>query len=273
MINKIAIITVVYQNYEILKDFLAGFERQKDKNFHLFISDLSDDKKNIDQTDTTIISGSNKGYAYGINLALKKALDLGFDKFCIINNDTYVDKNFVNSVHASVSHNPSSLIGGKIYYAPKYEYHKNKYHTDELGKVLWYAGGKIDWDNIFVKHRGVDEVDKNQFDKFEETEFVTGCLMCFDKTVVDKIGFWDEKYFLYYEDADYCVRAKKKGIKLYYDPSIVIWHKNAQSTQGAGSKLHLKYQEKNRLRFALKYAPLKAKFHVFKNFLSRFCHS
>lgn len=274
MSHKIAVITVVYQNYEILKDFLSSFEKQKNKNFHIFISDLSDEKSHFvplsgtsEGKQLTIIPSINRGYAYGINLGLKKAINQGYDKFCIINSDTYVDKNFVNSVLVSISHNPSSLIGGKIYYAPGYEYHKNKYSADELGKVIWYAGGEIDWKNVFIKHKGVDEIDKNQFDKLEETDFVTGCLMAFDKTVIDKVGFWDEKYFLYFEDADYCIRAKKNGIKLYYDPLIVIWHKNAQSTQGSGSKLHLKYQEKNRLRFSLKYAPLKIKLHVLKNYV------
>ena len=92
--------------------------------------------------------------------------------------------------------------------------------------------------------------------------------MIFNKSVIDKIGYLDESYFLYYEDADWCERAKKAGINLYYDPSIVIWHKNAQSTGGAGSKLHQKYQEKNRLKFGLKYAPWKTKLHLIINLLT-----
>jgi GT2 family glycosyltransferase len=91
--------------------------------------------------------------------------------------------------------------------------------------------------------------------------------MLFDKSVIDKVGFWDESYFLYFEDADYCVRAKRKGIKLYYDPSINVWHKNAQSTGGSGSSIHVKYQKENRVKFGFKYAPLKTKFHLVKNFL------
>ncbi len=115
----------------------------------------------------------------------------------------------------------------------------------------------------------MDEVDTGKYDKFEETDFVNGALMCFDKKVIDTIGFWDEKYFLYFEDADFCVRAKRAGIKLYYDPTIVVWHKNAQSTGGSGSLIHQNYQTKNRLRFGLKYAPLRTKIHLLKNYLFR----
>ena len=90
--------------------------------------------------------------------------------------------------------------------------------------------------------------------------------MCFDKHVIDNIGFLNESYFLYFEDADYCEKAKRNNIALYYDPNIVIWHKNAQSTQGSGSKIHVKYQKKNQLKYGLKYAPFKTKIHLLKNY-------
>lgn len=133
--------------------------------------------------------------------------------------------------------------------------------------MLWFAGGKIDWHHALTPHIGVDEIDKGQYNKFKEVDFVNGALMLFDKEVIEKVGFWDEGYFLYFEDADYCVRAKRLGIKMYYDPSIVIWHKNAQSTGGSGSSLHLKYQRSNRLKFGLKYAPLSTKLHLIKNYV------
>ena len=94
--------------------------------------------------------------------------------------------------------------------------------------------------------------------------------MLFDKKAFDRLGFLDEGYFLYFEDADYCVRAKNKNIKLYYDPSVVIWHKVSQSTGGSGSDLHIRYQSINQLKFGLRYAPLKTKLHLIKNYLYRF---
>ncbi|HEX7542691.1 MAG TPA: glycosyltransferase family 2 protein, partial [Patescibacteria group bacterium] len=205
----------------------------------------------------------NKGYAYGINMGTKYFLKKGFDKFCAINNDVFFDKNFANE--AEKGFEKADIFGGKIYYAPGYEYHK-KYQKKDIGKILWYAGGVNDWKNVFTSHRGVDEVDNRQYEKFEETDFITGCMLFFNKKVIDQIGFWDEKYFLYYEDADYCERAKRSGFKLFYNPKIIIWHKNAQSTGGPGSLLHQKYQRKNRLIFGLKYAPFRTKLHLIKNY-------
>ncbi len=94
--------------------------------------------------------------------------------------------------------------------------------------------------------------------------------MLFDIDLINKIGFLDESFFLYFEDADYCIRALNKNVKLYYDPSIVIWHKVSQSTGGSGSDIQVRYQTLNQLKFGLRYAPLRTKIHLIKNFIYRF---
>lgn len=267
--KDLAIITVVYQNYNILRDFCESLEKQSNKNFHLFISDLSDNKKKLPvfHTPYSILYSKNLGYAHGVNLGLKEAIKQGFSKFCVINNDTFFEKGFVDSILQSTLNHPSSIIGGKIFYAPGYEFHKSRYSKKDLGKVLWYAGGFVNWKHALTPHRGVDEVDRGKYDQLEKTDFINGCMMSFDKSVIEKVGFWDESYFLYFEDSDFCERAKRKCVDLWYDPSIVLWHKNAQSTGGAGSNTHLKHQKKNQLIFGFKYAPWRTKLHLIKNYL------
>ncbi len=270
MFHNLALITVVYQNYDVLKDLFASLQKQTKNAYHLFIADLSDDKKNVstkNDVTLTVIDGDNLGYAHGVNIGLKDAIDQGFNKFAVVNPDVILKETLVENALRTIGDYPRSIIGGKIYYAKDFEYHKKRYERNELGKVLWYAGGKVDWKNAFISHRGVDDTDYGQYDTFERTDFVPGTLMAFDKSVVDNVGLWNEKYFLYFEDADFCERAKRKGINLYYDPSIILWHKNAQSTGGSGSKLHQKYQQINRVRFGLKYAPLKTKLFLMKNYL------
>lgn len=271
MVAKLAIITVVYNNYEVLKDFFASLEKQTNQNFHVFIADLSTKREviNSPKVPFSLVECTNLGYAFGVNMGINSAIKDGLDHFCVINNDVYFKKDFVENIYNSFRAYPSSLIGGKIYYAAGFEYHKEKYQLDDQGKVLWYAGGISDWDNALTKHRGVDEIDHGQYDTPEDTEFITGCFMCFDKTVFEKVGLWDTNYFLYYEDADYSERAKCAGISLRYDPKLILWHKNAQSTDGAGSAVHQKYQEKSRFRFALKYAPFRTKLHIIWNSLTK----
>ncbi len=265
--HNIAFVTVV-MNDKSIGDFLSGVRKQKQKNFHVFISDYSgngDFAKFISDS-VTVLKRENRGYAYGVNEGLKTAIRQGYDRFCIINDDVYFDGDFVRQIRKSLDTHPGSVTGGKIYYAAGHEYHKDRYNSSERGNVLWYAGGFIDWAHAQAIHRGVDEVDAGQYDEPGRTGFVTGCLMVLDKTVIDAIGFLDESYFLYFEDADYCERAKRAGITLYYDPALVIRHKISQSTGGSGSPLHVRYQRKNLVKFALKYAPLRTKLHVLKNY-------
>ncbi len=265
---------MVYKNYTILTDYFASLDKQTDRDFRVYVADLTDEKQEFHYPNyVTYVPGKNKGYAHGVNIAMKQAMEDGYDLFCVMNCDTLLAHSFIEHAKKTLDHHPDSLIGGKIYYAPGYEYHKDRYHKHDLGGVIWYAGGLNDWDNCLTLHRGVDEVDHGKYSSFGKTEFITGCLMCYKRSVARKLGDWDEEYFLYYEDADYCERAKRKKIPLYYDPSLVMWHKNAASTGGSGSGIHEKYQKRNQLLFGLKYAPFRTKLHLLKNAFSDFLNS
>ncbi|GAB4219346.1 MAG: glycosyltransferase family 2 protein [Candidatus Microgenomates bacterium] len=266
----IGLITVNYNQYQMTKDFLDSLSTIKNADkLKVYIADVSTKKENFQigkyPFEVINISLPNKGYAFGINEGTKYFLKQGLTQFCAINNDIYFDKNF--AIEAENGFKKADIFGGKIYYAPGYEYHKDRYKKDDLGKVIWYAGGNIDWKHAYVFHKGVDEIDKGQFDRFEKTDFITGCMLFFNKKIIEKVGFWDEKYFLYYEDTDFCERAKRSGFTLYYNPKIIIYHKVSQSTGGSGSSIHTKYQRKNRLIFGLKYAPWRTKFHLLKNYI------
>lgn len=266
----IGLIAVNYNQYRMTREFLDSLAKVKNADqLAVYIADVSSKKEVFEMKKkypfkVVMEEVRNGGYAYGINMGVKYFISHGVDKYCAINNDIVFDKNF--AVEAINSFEKYHIFGGKIYYAPGFEYHKT-YSKEDIGHVLWYAGGVNDWANVYTSHIGVDQVDRGQYDKLTETEFITGCMLFFDKKVVGKIGLWDENYFLYFEDSDYCERARRAGFKLIYNPKIVIYHKNSQSTGGSGSPLQVKYQRRNRLIFGLKYAPLRVKAHLIKNYL------
>lgn len=201
---------------------------------------------------------SNLGFTGGNNVGIKQALGDGAEYVWLLNNDTQIDRNALSLIDA-FDDNEVGIAGSKIYFAPGYEYHKEKYSMSERGKVLWYAGGIIDWKNMYCFHRGVDQVDHGQYDRTEETPFVTGCSMMVKKEVFEKIGLLDEKFFAYLEDLDFCLRAKQMGYKLLYVPQSIIWHNNAGSS-AVGSQLHQFYMTRNRLLVGMQYAPVRTKF-------------
>jgi len=214
----------------------------------------------------------NLGFAEGNNVGIKYALQNKADYICLLNNDTRVDPNFLAElIKTAESDKNIGMVGGKIYFEKGYEFHKDKYAKGELGKVIWYAGGIIDWNNVYASHRGVDEVDLGQYDTPAQTDFVNGCLMLVKREVFEKIGLFDPRYFLYFEDVDLSIRAKKAGFKLVFCPKAKIWHLNSGSS-GSGSDLHDYFITRNRMLFGMKYAPLKSKialiresFKLFKN--------
>jgi len=206
----------------------------------------------------------NLGFAEGNNVGMKKAIKENYDYICLLNNDIVVDKNFlVELIKAAEKNEKAGLLSPKIYFYKGFEFHKNRYKKSELGKVIWYAGGQMDWDNVYGSNRGVDEVDKGQFNDMTESDSANGACVLMRISALKKVGLFNEKYFLYYEDSELSVRMKRKGYKVLFVPSSVVWHKVSRSS-GIGSSLNDYYTTRNRLMFGLKYARFRTKLALIK---------
>ncbi len=261
--DHISIILVNYNADELTKDCLRSLQNLTAKNFryHILVVDNGSQvplklPRSLQSDHVQVIrSESNLGFTGGNNLGITYAVErYNSEYICLLNNDTTVDANFLQHLYDRLD---GQVIGGmvcpKIYFSKGFEYHSEAYPKSELGNVLWYAGGSIDWPNLIAFHRGVDEIDRGQFDKQLTSDFCTGACVLISREVLETIGLFDERLFLYFEDTDLSIRAKKKGYQLLFEPNAVIWHKNAGSSGGAGSVLHQYYQTRNRIFFGLKH--------------------
>jgi len=213
---------------------------------------------------TLLKTKTNLGYAGGNNFAIKKALNKKFDYILIANNDILVSPDFLDKLLVSAQKNPESILYPKIYFAPGFEYHHERYQKKDRGKVIWALGGKIDWDNVYASNLAIDEVDRGQYDKVNlEVDFVSGCCFLLSKDAFQKIGLFDSRYYLYFEDVDFSQRAKKLGFKLKLVPEAVIWHLNSASSS-PNSHLQNYFITRNRLLFGFNYASTRAKFALFR---------
>ena len=211
-----------------------------------------------------IETGENLGYAGGNNFGLKFSFKEGFDYTILLNNDVILLKDLLIKLVSIAGKDPKiGLLAPKMYFAKGYEFHKDRYKESELGEVFWYAGGFIDWKNVYSDHRGVDEVDRGQYDRQEVVDAANGACLLIRNEVIKDIGYLRDKYFMYWEDADYCLRAKKAGWKVVYTPETCLWHKVSASS-GIGSNLNDYFLTRNRLDFGLRYAPLKTKILLVK---------
>lgn len=201
----------------------------------------------------------NYGFAKGNNIGISYALDSSADFVMVLNNDTEVEKGLiVNFIKTMNTHNKAGVLSPKIYFAKGYEFHKDRYEKNELGKVFWYAGGDIDWANVYGVNHGVDEVDCGQYEEDRETDFATGTCMFFRREALESTGFFNDKYFMYLEDVDLCMRFINFGWQVFYTPKAYLWHKVAQSS-AIGSSLNDYFTTRNRLYFGIKYAPARSK--------------
>jgi GT2 family glycosyltransferase len=85
-----------------------------------------------------------------------------------------------------------------------------------------------------TRHRGVRELDRGQFRSVEPTGYLTGCCLLAPRAVWERVGLLDERYFIYAEDADWCLRARAAGYRLLFVPTGRLWHK-VSAASGAAS--------------------------------------
>jgi GT2 family glycosyltransferase len=110
---------------------------------------------------------------------------------------------------------------------------------------------------------GLDEQDQGQFGQVPRTvDFVTGCAILVRRAVLEQAELLDERFFAYYEETEWCVRASRAGFKIVHVPLAHIWHKISPAAQADSSLVHY-YMTRNRLLFLKATgAGLRAWFHT-----------
>lgn len=185
----------------------------------------------------------NLGYAGGMNMGIKYALSNEADYILLLNNDTILEESFLKDLIKRMEGDEKIGIG-----SPAVKFKKE-------GKVVYDLGGRI---NMLYGRTRHDEIDEKEIlryaqnDELEEVDYVSGCCMLIKKEVFKKVGFFDENFFLYYEDVDFCLRSKRKGFKTIIFPSLSIFH-DLSKTTGKNSRLSILNQTKSALIFGKKH--------------------
>lgn len=170
-----------------------------------------------------IENNENSGNAEGINIGIREAMDGKPDYFLILDNDVKVEKKFLSELIKVAEIDPKiGIVGPKIYY-----FDSNK---------ISFAGGKLDWLEGAV-HIGEGYIDNGRYDGEKEVVFITGCAILARKEVIEKIGLFNGDFFAYYEDVDFCLRARKAGYRIVYSPNAVMWHKVGATANKARAKI------------------------------------
>ena len=190
----------------------------------------------------------NVGFAAGHNHNIRHAHEAGYDVVVLLNNDTEViDKRLFSKLASALANRPQALGAGPTILSARQP------------DIIWYGGGFLSRLSGRTHHNKVGEVYRPTDEQSAQTSFITGgCLAInLQRASLDQL-LLDERYFVYWEDSDWCLRARKNGFDLLYVADALILH-HVSSSLGLSSPLYIYYNLRNRILF------LRANF----NFVSR----
>lgn len=153
-----------------------------------------------------LVNDSNVGFAEGCNVGIRYLLERAFDLVLLLNNDTVVDAQCFSELRRAAQAHPAAAYGATIYeLAPP--------------EKVWFSGGSISRLTLDARHETAPPGAA-----VGPTGFITGCCLMFRADALKRIGLLDRDYFAYYEDVDWCLRARAAGEQLLQVPAAIVRH-------------------------------------------------
>ncbi|MBA3944444.1 MAG: glycosyltransferase family 2 protein [Herpetosiphonaceae bacterium] len=191
----------------------------------------------------------NRGFAGGCNEGIKRAVTAGADYVLLLNNDTLADPHFLDPlVHYCLAHPRAAAVAPLICYV-------------QVPERIWFAGATINLALGHFKHRQLNGLKSRSGQSPIQSHYVTGCCMLIPVTALQALGPLDARLFAYFEDVDFCLRARRAGFDTVCIPESTVWHKESASTrrnssEGSTSALKHYLNIRNRTTVVIEHASL-----------------
>jgi GT2 family glycosyltransferase len=200
----------------------------------------------------------NLGYGGGNNSGMRCAIEEGAAYILLLNNDVVVAPDCVRRlVAAAEADRRIAMATPTVFY------------YDRPTEIYW-DGGIVDWESGDVPHdsRGLP-VEGG----IRRSEWLNGCSLLVRVAAVRDIGLLDERYFLYFEDADWSIRAARGG----WTNAVVLqaraWHKVHRSTGGFANPATRFYYFRNRYLFVAAHRPFRGRLFWKLRYIWRMCRA
>ncbi len=187
-------------------------------------------------------SSVNLGYAGGNNLGLRHAVGHGAVYALVLNNDTVVDPDFVSIQVAAAEKDPRiAAVGARIMQL-------------ERPDRIFCIGGHLTWNPTLIKLDGLNEPGAG-VEGTRDIEMISGCAILFRSSALEDIGYFDERFFAYHEDVDWCARAREAGYRVVSATGAIVYHRRAPGLGRPRLEPHLYYfYGRNAILYAHKHA-------------------
>jgi hypothetical protein len=247
--GRTALVTVLYNSGDVLPDFLESLSRQTDQSWALIAVDNASTDNSVEQVErwqgplhAVVRNTQNHGFSKATNQGIVVAMEAGFDAVVLINNDTVFDSEFLAGLLQSPHRVDTPILSPVIYY-------------ESEPTRFWFAQGR------FTRWRGamqsfmVESVPDANGGVPESwlTDFIPGCAKLISRSAIEKIGLFDEQFFVYWEDTDYCWRCKLAGVPMRVLRDVKMLHKVSVLTEGPTSPFSIRMYQRNQIRFIRKH--------------------
>lgn len=257
MTSKIFIIILNWNGKKDSLECLSSIQKIVHQNFETIVVDNGSTDDSVQEIKKQfpwailIETGKNLGYAEGNNVGLRYAMAHGADLLLILNNDTIVDPNILSDFAAGFVKEPKAgILGAKILLYSE----RNKF--DHLGGNWNKKKSSFE----LIAHGEID--DGASWETMQDLDYVCGAGFMIRKEVILSIGMLEPRFFLYWEDADFCFRTRRAGFRVMTCPAAKLWHKVSSSF--VGGKTHISYfYWRNRLLWIERNLSKKEKLFLF----------
>jgi GT2 family glycosyltransferase len=197
-------------------------------------------------------TGKNLGFAGGNNVALEWAIDKS-EWILLLNNDTAVDPSFLEAFLAAAKEQPNAkILGAKIYrYSDKNRIdHLGGFWNPSIAEFESPASNQLD--------------DGISFEAMQQVDYVCGAALFMHASVPKTIGLLEPNFFLFWEETDFCIRAKKAGFEVWTAPKAKVYHKVSSSFTGGKPHMHY-FWWRSRLLWIQRNCPFSEKRRIYRN--------
>jgi len=243
---KIAIVVLTWNKASDVMECLESLTGLNYPDYEIIVVDNHSTDNTVEEVrkkypgHTLIVNSSDLGYAGGNNAGLKYALGKEFKYIFVLSNDTKADPDCLRELVIIMEGDTSIGAAGPVIH--------DYYNTDQI--IL--SGDKISWITGKLMYNRINKLSFNE--TAVEMRYLNGSAVLFRTEVLKLTGIFDEKYFLFYEDADLSLRIRQSGYKAVLAAASKIYHKESQATGWIYSPVALYYGTRNRLLFMKKYS-------------------
>lgn len=245
----IGVVTVTYNSAQVLEDFVESLRSQVFTEFRVYAIDNASKDGSASYLDCIAVNAKpivvvrneeNLGVAEGNNQGIELAIRDGCSYVLLVNNDTVLPTTLFSRLVSTAQGGCHQIVVPKIY-------------RHQADGALWYAGGRFrKCLGYSAAHYGEGQIDHGQFDLPRAVEYSPTCCMLVNIQAFQTVGKMDSKYFVYYDDIDFCLRLGRAGLRIWYDPGATMFHKVGSLTGGRGSTFSARMAARNKVYFLRK---------------------